>query len=92
MRIWGMFAMGVALVVLAASEPRAGVNDRVTPKIAAPSEAHTLSRAFADTARAIGPSVVRVEVTAANESATASGHNMKLPKLRSQPHGEESRG
>jgi S1-C subfamily serine protease len=73
MRIWGMFAMGVALVVLAASEPRAGVNDRVTPKIAAPSEAHTLSRAFADTARAIGPSVVRVEVTAANESATASG-------------------
>lgn len=69
-----MFSMGVALV-LAATEPMAGSTPpgRVTPKTEAPTEARSLSRAFANVARAIGPSVVRIEVTTENDEATASG-------------------
>jgi S1-C subfamily serine protease len=70
MRFLGMLAMGVA-VALAASRPLAG--GTVTPRMEAPTEARSLSRAFAAVARAIGPSVVRIEVESAEEEATASG-------------------
>jgi S1-C subfamily serine protease len=65
-----MLSLGVALL-LAAPLPRAG--GRQTPRTEVPSEARALSRAFAAAARAIAPSVVRIEVTAADEQATASG-------------------
>ncbi len=65
-----MFVGGVVLA-LASSAPLAG--GRVTPRTEAPSEARVLSRAFANVARAIAPSVVRIEVTTATEQATASG-------------------
>jgi serine protease Do len=67
----GMVVAGV-LVALAASAPRAD-SGRITPQMEAPKEARNLSRAFADVARAIGPSVVRIEVSTAREEGTASG-------------------
>ena len=70
MRVLGMLALGLAFV-LATPLPEAG--ERLTPRTEVPSEARALSRAFAATARAIAPSVVRIEVTAAEEQATASG-------------------
>jgi S1-C subfamily serine protease len=70
MRVWGMLAMGIT-VALAASQPLA--SGTITPRTQAPSEARVLSRAFAQVARAIGPSVVRIEVESADEEATASG-------------------
>jgi putative serine protease PepD len=70
MRFCGMLAMGV-VIALAASRPLAG--GTVTPRMQTPSEARVLSRAFAAVARAIGPSVVRIEVESKDEEATASG-------------------
>jgi putative serine protease PepD len=70
MQGWAMF-VGGAVLALASSAPLAGA--RVTARTEAPPEAKTLSRAFANVARAIGPSVVRIEVTGASEQATASG-------------------
>jgi S1-C subfamily serine protease len=65
-----MLAMGIT-VALAASRPLAGGS--VTPRTETPGEARVISRAFAQVARAIGPSVVRIEVESADEEATASG-------------------
>jgi putative serine protease PepD len=70
MRPWGILVVGITVAV-AASRPLAG--GAVTPRTQAPSEARVLSRAFAQAARAIGPSVVRIEVESAEEEATASG-------------------
>jgi S1-C subfamily serine protease len=70
MRVWGMLAVGIT-TALAASEPVA--SGTVTPRTEAPHEARELSRAFAQVARAIAPSVVRIEVESADEEATASG-------------------
>lgn len=42
--------------------PVAAANTAVTPKTEAPNEARALSRAFSNVARALGPSVVRIEV------------------------------
>jgi S1-C subfamily serine protease len=70
MRVWGMLALGIALA-LAGAQPLA--SGTVTPRTETPSEARVLSRAFAQVARAIGPSVVRIEVESADEEATASG-------------------
>src|SRR5215831_1794966 len=70
MRVWGMLALGLTLA-LAAAQPLA--SGTVTPRTETPSEARVLSRAFAQVARAIGPSVVRIEVESADEEATASG-------------------
>ena len=61
-----------ALVVLAGSTARPA-RGRVTPPTSEPASAHTLSHAFAAVARAIGPSVVRLEVSGDREDATASG-------------------
>ena len=66
-----MLVAGI-LVAVVASAPRAD-SGRVTPQMEAPREARNLSRAFADVARAIGPSVVRIEVSTAREEGTASG-------------------
>jgi serine protease Do len=45
--------------------PAAAANSAVTPKTEAPNEARALSRAFSNVARALGPSVVRIEVEVA---------------------------
>jgi len=66
-----MLVAGI-LVAVMATAPRAD-SGRVTPQMEAPKEARNLSRAFADVARAIGPSVVRIEVSTAREEGTASG-------------------
>jgi S1-C subfamily serine protease len=63
--------VGGAVLAMAWSAPLAG--GRLTARTEAPSEARALSRAFANVAHAIGPSVVRIEVTTASEQATASG-------------------
>lgn len=62
----------VALVVLEGSAARPA-RGRVTPPVSEPGPAHTLSRAFAAVAQAIGPSVVRLEVSGDREDSTASG-------------------
>jgi len=46
---------------------------RVTTPTSEPASAHTISRAFAVVAQAIGPSVVRLEVSGDREDSTASG-------------------
>ncbi|MCG5054545.1 MAG: trypsin-like peptidase domain-containing protein [Myxococcales bacterium] len=45
-------------------EAHAQTDSAVTPKMQAPPEARALSRAFAGTAKALGPSVVRIDVEA----------------------------
>jgi S1-C subfamily serine protease len=70
MRVLAMLALSVTLV-LAAPPRQAG--GRLTARTDAPSEARALSQAFSDVARAIGPSVVRIEVTTEIDQATASG-------------------
>ena len=45
--------------------PAAAANAAVTPKTEAPNEARALSRAFSNVAKALGPSVVRIEVEVA---------------------------
>jgi putative serine protease PepD len=70
MQGWAMFVGGAALAMATSTPIAAG---HMTPRTEAPSEARTLSRAFANVARAIAPSVVRIEVTSASEQATASG-------------------
>ncbi len=62
----------VALVLVAGSSARPA-RGRVTPPTSEPAPAHTLSHAFAAVAQAIGPSVVRLEVSGEREDATASG-------------------
>ena len=62
----------VALMVLEGSAARPA-RGRVTPPVSEPGPAHALSRAFATVAQAIGPSVVRLEVSGDREDSTASG-------------------
>jgi len=62
----------VALVVLEGSAARPA-RGRVTPPAPEAAPAHTLSHAFAAVARAIGPAVVRLEVSGDREDSTASG-------------------
>ena len=69
----GMVVMGVALALAGAQSVAGGHVAHVTPGTEAPNEARALSRAFAGVARAIGPSVVRIEVQTARERGTASG-------------------
>jgi len=70
MRVWGMPVLGVGLL-LASPPPR--VLGRLTPRIEAPAEARALSRAFAEVARVVAPSVVRIDVATDQDDATASG-------------------
>ena len=62
----------VALVVLEGSAARPA-RGRVTAPTSEPASVHTISRAFATVAQAIGPSVVRLEVSGDREDSTASG-------------------
>jgi serine protease Do len=57
--VGGVGLSGRAPVVLASAEAAAPA---VTPKTEAPNEARALSRAFSNVAKALGPSVVRIEV------------------------------
>jgi S1-C subfamily serine protease len=70
MRVLAMLALSVTLVLAA---PLRQAGGRLTSRTEAPTEARSLSRAFAEVARAIGPSVVRIEVTTETDQATASG-------------------
>ncbi len=65
-----LFAIGVVLASTLAATPSRG---RVNPKTPEPAPGPTLSRAFAAVAQAIGPSVVRLEVSGTKEDATGSG-------------------
>lgn len=65
-----MLALGGTLALAAPAGEAGGL---LTPKTESPRAARALSRAFAEVARAIGPSVVRIEVTGSGEQATASG-------------------
>ena len=62
----------VALVVLEGSSARPA-RGRVALPTSEPAPAHALSHAFAAVAQAIGPSVVRLEVSGDREDSTASG-------------------
>src|SRR5215831_9244508 len=65
-------AVGICLIVLGAGvigargaglvSPASAAGAAVTPKTEAPNEARALSRAFSAVAKALGPSVVRIEV------------------------------
>jgi len=78
-------ALGVAGVVGAPSlfhgtqsapgfvAPAAAAGAAVTPKTEAPNEARALSRAFSNVAKALGPSVVRIEVEVARGGGMGGG-------------------
>jgi serine protease Do len=51
----------------------AAANAAVTPKTEAPNEARALSRAFSNVAKALGPSVVRIEVEVARGGMAGGG-------------------
>jgi len=70
MRLSWICAVGIVLLGAVAG-PRAG--GQVTAAAAEPTEARALSRSFAEVAQAIAPSVVRIEVAAAQEDAIGSG-------------------
>jgi serine protease Do len=76
----GLCAGGGGAAVLVATSHSLQAAGAVTPKMQAPAEARALSRAFAATARALRPSVVRVDVTTA---APKTGR-------RGNPHGQPS--
>ena len=56
----------------------------VTPKTEAPNEARALSRAFSNVAKALGPSVVRIEVEVARGGAAAAGRIAAAPDAGAQ--------
>ena len=58
--------------------PAAAAGAAVTPKTEAPNEARALSRAFSNVAKALGPSVVRIEVEVAR-GANGGRHRMPAP-------------
>src|SRR5512144_1093961 len=53
--------------------PAAAANAAVTPKTEAPNEARALSRAFSNVAKALAPSVVRIEVEVARGGMANGG-------------------
>jgi len=53
--------------------PAAAAGAAVTPKTEAPNEARALSRAFSNVAKALGPSVVRIEVEVARGGGMGGG-------------------
>jgi S1-C subfamily serine protease len=65
-----LFAVAVVLASTLAATPSRG---RENPKTPEPAPGRSLSRAFAAVAQAIGPSVVRLEVSGARDGATGSG-------------------
>ena len=65
---------GSGVVAPAAAAPAA-----VTPKTEAPNEARALSRAFSNVARALGPSVVRIEVEVARNGGGGRPDRRRAP-------------
>jgi serine protease Do len=59
--------------------PAAAANPAVTPKTEAPNEARALSRAFSNVAKALGPSVVRIEVEVARGGMGGGRNRMPGP-------------
>ena len=85
-----MLALGAGVFVggVGALGPRAGgdpVRRRggpaVTPKTEAPNEARALSRAFSNVAKALGPSVVRIEVEVGAPRAGADWRGQGRPQM-----------
>jgi serine protease Do len=74
---------GSGVVAPAAAAPAA-----VTPKTEAPNEARALSRAFSNVARALGPSVVRIEVEVARNAGGGGGR----PDRRRAPAPDDDDG
>ena len=64
--------------------PAAAATAAVTPKTEAPNEARALSRAFSNVARALGPSVVRIEVEVAR-GAGGGGERRRRGAARQRP-------
>src|SRR5262245_66474206 len=58
--------------------PAAAAGAAVTPKTEAPNEARALSRAFSNVAKALGPSVVRIEVEVAR-GGMGGGGRRRMP-------------
>ena len=59
--------------------PAAAAGAAVTPKTEAPNEARALSRAFSNVAKALGPSVVRIEVEVARGGMGGGRHRDARP-------------
>ncbi|HXU04052.1 MAG TPA: trypsin-like peptidase domain-containing protein [Polyangia bacterium] len=59
--------------------PAAAAGAAVTPRTEAPNEARALSRAFSNVAKALGPSVVRIEVEVARGGMGGGRHRMQPP-------------
>jgi serine protease Do len=59
--------------------PAAAASAAVTPRTEAPNEARALSRAFSNVAKALGPSVVRIEVEVARGGMGGGRHRMQPP-------------
>src|SRR6185369_11387625 len=59
--------------------PAAAAPAAVTPKTEAPNEARALSRAFSNVAKALGPSVVRIEVEVARGGMGGGRHRVQPP-------------
>src|SRR3954453_20625623 len=68
--------------------PAAAAGGSVTPKTEAPNEARALSRAFSNVAKALGPSVVRIEVEVARGGAGGPGGGGR-PDRRRAPAPED---
>jgi len=60
--------------------PAAAAGAAVTPKTEAPNEARALSRAFSNVAKALGPSVVRIEVEVARGAGRGGPHGRRPPR------------
>jgi serine protease Do len=59
--------------------PAAAASPAVTPKTEAPNEARALSRAFSNVAKALGPSVVRIEVEVARGAGGPDRQRRRMP-------------
>ena len=59
--------------------PAAAAGAAVTPRTEAPNEARALSRAFSNVAKALGPSVVRIEVEVARGGMGGGRHRVQPP-------------
>src|SRR5262252_6102698 len=68
--------------------PAAAANAAVTPKTEAPNEARALSRAFSNVAKALAPSVVRIEVEVAR-GGMGNGHPGRRGPAPNGPNGDD---
>ena len=69
--------------------PAAAANPAVTPKTEAPNEARALSRAFSNVAKALGPSVVRIEVEVARGAGGGPDRQRRRMPAPNGPGGDD---